>query len=87
MLALWMIGTELERMWGTRYFLKYYFITGIGAAALTVLFSLLPFGFGAAAADGADSRRVRCDLRAAAGVCALLSGTPDLHAASCFQSR
>ena len=45
MLALWMIGTELERMWGTRYFLKYYFITGIGAALLTVLFSLLPFGF------------------------------------------
>ena len=43
MLALWMIGTQLERIWGTRYFLKYYFVTGIGAAALTVLFSLLPF--------------------------------------------
>jgi membrane associated rhomboid family serine protease len=45
MLALWMFGTELERRWGTRYFLKFYFFTGIGAAALTVLFSLLPFGF------------------------------------------
>jgi rhomboid family protein len=45
MLALWMFGTELERIWGTRYFLKYYFVTGIGAGALTVLFSLLPFGF------------------------------------------
>lgn len=45
MLALWMFGTELERMWGTRYFLKFYFVTGIGAAALTVAFSLLPFGF------------------------------------------
>jgi membrane associated rhomboid family serine protease len=45
MLALWMFGTELERIWGTRYFLKYYFVTGIGAAVLTVLFSLLPFGF------------------------------------------
>jgi membrane associated rhomboid family serine protease len=45
MLALWMFGTELERIWGTRYFLKFYFVTGIGAAALTVLFSLLPFGF------------------------------------------
>ena len=43
MLALWMFGTELERVWGTRYFLKFYFVTGIGAAALTVLFSLLPF--------------------------------------------
>jgi membrane associated rhomboid family serine protease len=45
MLALWMFGTELERLWGTRYFLKFYFVTGIGAAVLTVLFSLLPFGF------------------------------------------
>jgi membrane associated rhomboid family serine protease len=45
MLALWMFGAELERIWGTRYFLKFYFVTGIGAAALTVLFSLLPFAF------------------------------------------
>jgi membrane associated rhomboid family serine protease len=44
MLALWMFGTELERIWGTRYFLKFYLLTGIGAACLTVLFSLLPFG-------------------------------------------
>ena len=43
MLALWMFGTELERMWGTRAFLKFYFVTGIGAGILTVLFSLLPF--------------------------------------------
>ena len=43
MLALWMFGTELERIWGTRYFLKFYFVSGIGAGVLTVLFSLLPF--------------------------------------------
>jgi membrane associated rhomboid family serine protease len=43
MLALWMFGTELERIWGTRYFLKFYFACGIGAALLTVAFSLLPF--------------------------------------------
>jgi membrane associated rhomboid family serine protease len=43
MLALWMIGSELEHRWGTRYFLKFYFVTGVGAGALTVLFSLLPF--------------------------------------------
>jgi len=43
MLALWMFGTELERVWGTRFFLKFYFVTGIGAGILTVLFSLLPF--------------------------------------------
>ena len=44
MLALWMFGTELERVWGSRYFVKFYFVTGIGAGVLTVLFSLLPFG-------------------------------------------
>ena len=43
MLALWMFGTELERIWGTRFFLKFYFVTGIGAGVLTVLVSLLPF--------------------------------------------
>ncbi len=45
MLALWMFGTELERIWGTRYFLKFYLVTGVGAGVLTVLFSLLPFEF------------------------------------------
>jgi len=43
MLALWMFGSELERLWGTRYFLRFYFATGIGAGLLTVLFSFLPF--------------------------------------------
>jgi membrane associated rhomboid family serine protease len=46
MLALWMFGTELERLWGTPYFLRFYFVTGIGAGILTVLFSLLPFDVG-----------------------------------------
>lgn len=45
MLALWMFGAELERLWGSREFLKFYFTTGIGAGVLTVLFALLPFGF------------------------------------------
>ena len=40
MLSLWMIGTELERTWGTRFFAKYYFITGVGAAATSLLLSL-----------------------------------------------
>jgi rhomboid family protein len=43
MLALWMFGAELERLWGTRYFLRFYLLTGIGAGILTVLFSFLPF--------------------------------------------
>jgi membrane associated rhomboid family serine protease len=36
MLGVWMFGVELERLWGTRQFLKYYAITGVGAG-LTVL--------------------------------------------------
>jgi membrane associated rhomboid family serine protease len=40
MLALWMIGTDLERTWGTRFFVKYYFVTGIGAAATSLLLSI-----------------------------------------------
>jgi len=37
MLSLWMFGTPLERDWGTRQFLKYYFICGIGAGMCDVL--------------------------------------------------
>ena len=43
MLALWMFGVDLERRWGTRGFVRYYAITGIGAGIATALVSLLPF--------------------------------------------
>jgi len=46
MLALWMFGVELERMWGTRYFLKFYFVAGVGAAVTTLALSFLPVSFG-----------------------------------------
>jgi membrane associated rhomboid family serine protease len=36
MLALWMFGATLEQEWGTRRFLKYYFICGIGAGICDV---------------------------------------------------
>ena len=42
MLALWMFGVELERMWGSRYFLKYYFVCGLGAAATMLVLSFMP---------------------------------------------
>ena len=45
MLTLWMFGTEFERMWGTRNFLRYYFTCGLAAAAATLLLALLPFDF------------------------------------------
>jgi len=47
MLALWMFGVELERMWGSRFFVQYYFVCGVGAAMTTVLLSFVPGSFGA----------------------------------------
>ena len=46
MLALWMFGVELERVWGTRFFVKYYAITAVGAGLVTLAVSLLPVSFG-----------------------------------------
>lgn len=40
MLSLWMFGTDLERAWGTRFFTKYYLVTGIGAAVTTLAVAL-----------------------------------------------
>lgn len=34
MFALWMFGRVLEQVWGSKRFLIYYFVTGLGAAAL-----------------------------------------------------
>ena len=45
MLSLWMFGTDLERQWGTRFFTKYYFVTGIGAGILTLVWSISPLPF------------------------------------------
>jgi membrane associated rhomboid family serine protease len=43
MLAVWMFGVELEQRWGTRNFVRYYFLTGIGAGVSMILVALLPF--------------------------------------------
>jgi membrane associated rhomboid family serine protease len=43
MLGIWMFGVELERLWGTRFFVQYYAVTGVGAALTTIVVSLLPF--------------------------------------------
>ena len=37
MLALWMFGGELEALWGTKRFVRFYFVTGIGAGIMTTL--------------------------------------------------
>jgi membrane associated rhomboid family serine protease len=43
MLGIWMFGVELERRWGTHFFLKYYAVTGIGAGLTVIVAGLLPF--------------------------------------------
>lgn len=37
MLVLYMFGNDLERLWGARQFVRYYFITGIGAGVCSYL--------------------------------------------------
>ncbi len=37
MLALWMFGCDLERRWGTQFFLKYYFVSVVGGGILNTL--------------------------------------------------
>ncbi|HEX4999234.1 MAG TPA: rhomboid family intramembrane serine protease [Terriglobia bacterium] len=41
MLALWMLGSDLERTWGGREFTRFFFICGIGAGISTVFLETL----------------------------------------------
>ena len=45
MFILWMFGSQIEALWGRRTFLVYYFVCGVGAAAVYGLFNL--FGMSA----------------------------------------
>jgi membrane associated rhomboid family serine protease len=38
MLAVWMFGCDLERRWGSSFFLRYYFISVVGGGLLNTLF-------------------------------------------------
>jgi membrane associated rhomboid family serine protease len=40
MLALWMFGASLERVWGTTRFLRFYFVAGIVSGVVAFLFAL-----------------------------------------------
>jgi len=46
MLTLWMFGVDLERDWGTRRFLEYYFLCGVGAGVCVIVASVLFGGMG-----------------------------------------
>src|SRR4051794_18663989 len=41
MLALWMLGADVERAWGTRRFLQYYFLCGVGAGLCVIIANFL----------------------------------------------
>lgn len=44
MLGLWLFGSQIEAVWGSRSFLTYYFVCGLGAAILYGLFNLTGMG-------------------------------------------
>jgi membrane associated rhomboid family serine protease len=46
MFTLWMFGRELELAWGKNRFLRYYFLTGVGAGLLNVLVYTVPVFWG-----------------------------------------
>ena len=46
MFMLWMFGRELELVWGRNRFLRYYFLTGVGAGILNVVVKTVPAFFG-----------------------------------------
>lgn len=41
MLSLWMFGRELEAAWGTKRFLQFYFLCGVGAGLCVILANLI----------------------------------------------
>jgi membrane associated rhomboid family serine protease len=65
MLSLWMFGTDLERTWGTRFFLKYYFVTGLGAALTSLVWSISPL-------PGADSLYYTATIGASGAIYGIL---------------
>ncbi len=45
MLALWMFGADIERVWGTRRFVQFYFFCAVGAGICVVIANyILPWG-------------------------------------------
>src|SRR5262252_8137707 len=46
MFMLWMFGREVELVWGRNRFLRYYFLTGVGAGLLNVMVKTFPMLWG-----------------------------------------
>lgn len=54
MLLLWMFGGELERHWGSRAFLRYYLVCGIGAGLASIPYAYFASGYVDTATIGAS---------------------------------
>src|SRR5260370_4919432 len=46
MFTLWMFGREVELVWGRNRFLRYYFLTGVGAGLINVIVKTFPMLWG-----------------------------------------
>ena len=58
MFALWMFGRVLESVWGPKRFFIYYFVTGLGAAALHTFVNYVEFQYYAAKISPQDVQSV-----------------------------
>lgn len=58
MFALWMFGRVLESVWGPKRFFIYYFVTGLGAAALHTFVNYIEFHYYAAKISPQDVQAV-----------------------------
>ncbi|MCP3978698.1 MAG: rhomboid family intramembrane serine protease [bacterium] len=54
MLMLWMFGSDLERYWGGRGFLRFYLVAGVGAGLFAVALGLISEGMSRVATIGAS---------------------------------
>jgi membrane associated rhomboid family serine protease len=51
MFFLWMFGRELEIVWGRNRFLRYYFLTGVGAGLINLIVKVIPTLWGRPLSD------------------------------------
>ena len=71
MMALWFFAPRLEMRWGTKRFLKFYFICGVGAAVVHSIFTLL-FGAKTPLSDGEAVRGVEYMIGASGAIYGIL---------------
>ncbi len=65
MIGLWMFGSPLEQLWGKNKFIFFYISTGLGAAALQMLYSVYDFNsiFTILADSGFNSNEIRATMK------------------------